>query len=195
VYWGPSVHAASAIGVESALGTSVIYDGHIHGAWGIVRKRTDDRHGLLSTIGEQAWIEQYVTERRDWLANHSKPVLHATVYRMDAFRQLIGEARWDLALPLRVRGALIDEEALSLTAPLPASALAEHERTLKLQTPRMRGKDVGALQQALIHAGIPLKNDGVFGPGTEKAVKKFQEQHGLKVDGIVGPATRSTLGL
>ncbi|MEO0352669.1 MAG: peptidoglycan-binding protein [Cyanobacteria bacterium P01_A01_bin.15] len=31
--------------------------------------------------------------------------------------------------------------------------------------------------------------DGIFGPQTEQAVEQFQRQAGLKVDGIVGPAT------
>jgi peptidoglycan hydrolase-like protein with peptidoglycan-binding domain len=52
---------------------------------------------------------------------------------------------------------------------------------------------VRALQQALVRAGISVSVDGVFGPGTEQAVKQFQEQHDLTVDGIVGPATRAAL--
>lgn len=48
-----------------------------------------------------------------------------------------------------------------------------------------RGDDVKALQMAL---GItPV--DGDFGPQTEKTVKKFQAEHGLVTDGVVGPVT------
>jgi peptidoglycan hydrolase-like protein with peptidoglycan-binding domain len=53
-----------------------------------------------------------------------------------------------------------------------------------------RGSGVAALQRKL---GIAA--DGVFGPGTEAAVKSFQRRHGLTADGVVGPATRSALGL
>ncbi len=38
-----------------------------------------------------------------------------------------------------------------------------------------------------------LSVDGKFGANTEKAVRAFQQQNGLKVDGIVGPATMKLL--
>lgn len=37
--------------------------------------------------------------------------------------------------------------------------------------------------------------DGIFGSGTETAVKKFQKKNGLSVDGKVGNATLKALGL
>ena len=52
------------------------------------------------------------------------------------------------------------------------------------------GGGVRALQRKV---GVPA--DGVFGPGTEAAVKRWQARHGLAADGIVGPATRSAMGL
>jgi peptidoglycan hydrolase-like protein with peptidoglycan-binding domain len=60
----------------------------------------------------------------------------------------------------------------------------------------MRGNDVKGVQQRLAALGfLTGKVDGVFGPGTDKAVKAFQSSRGLKADGIVGPATRSALGV
>jgi chitosanase len=195
VYWVPSVQDASNSGVTLALGTNVVYDSHIQGAWKTIRDITNTNHGAASQIGEQAWITAYVNERRNWLAGNANPALHPTVYRMDAFLQLINDNKWDLPLPLTVRGVLITEDVLSATPPLRPSAHGPDEGTLQLQTPPMQGDDVRALQQALANAGITVTVDGVFGAGTEAAVKQFQQQKGLTVDGIVGPATRSALGL
>ena len=194
-FWNPSVQGAAGAGVVSALGTNVVYVSHVHGFWGTIRDRTTAGHGPANQIGEQAWISAYVNERKNWLANNSNPALQPTVYRMDAFLQLISGGKWDLPLPLTVRGVVITEELLSATAPLRVSAAAPSEATLQLQTPPIQGDQVRALQQALTKAGFPVAADGSFGTSTDAAVRQFQEQKGLKADGIVGPATRSALGL
>ena len=59
------------------------------------------------------------------------------------------------------------------------------EKTLKRGS---RGAQVKFLQSK-----IGLKADGIFGPNTEAAVKKFQRSQKLAVDGIVGPVTWSKL--
>jgi chitosanase len=195
VYWIPSVQAAANAALNSALGINVVYDSHIQGSWAAIRDITNANHGQASQIGEQAWIAAYVNERRNWLANNSIIALHPTVYRMDAFLQLIGGSHWDLPLPLTVRGVVITEELFSGTAPVRPSAQAPGEAALQLQTPPIQGDNVRALQQALVAAGFPVTINGNFDPGTDAAVRQFQQQKGLRVDGIVGPATRSALGL
>jgi peptidoglycan hydrolase-like protein with peptidoglycan-binding domain len=52
------------------------------------------------------------------------------------------------------------------------------------------GDAVSRLQSAL-----HLSTDGDFGPETEAAIRRLQARHGLTVDGIVGPATWSVLGV
>jgi peptidoglycan hydrolase-like protein with peptidoglycan-binding domain len=54
----------------------------------------------------------------------------------------------------------------------------------------MQGEDVRRVQKALKAAGINLEPDGVFGNGTDKAVRQFQEQKGLAADGVVGAETQ-----
>lgn len=57
-----------------------------------------------------------------------------------------------------------------------------------------RGDEVKELQSILDDLGFnPGPIDGIFGPKTESAVKKFQESQGLVIDGIVGPKTWSKL--
>ncbi len=193
VYWSVAMQRAANVGVAKALSTSVVYDSTVHGSWPLVQTRTVGRHGSPAGIGEEAWITRYVAERREWLATNVNPKLHATVYRMDAFRGLIEAGSWDLPLPLRVRGVTIDEESLVATEPIRVSA--DDQRTLLLRKPPLKGADVEAVQRALVVAGIQVEVDGVFGKETDAAVRRFQEKQGLKVDGIVGSVTRAALGL
>ena len=198
IAWTPSVQAAERCGLASALATAVVYDGHIQGAWGTIRDRTNAAFGEPASIGEQAWITHYVNTRRHWLGNHPNSALHGTVYRMDAFLALITAGHWHLPLPLTVRGVVISEETLSAPpgpAPVRASAHDPAVRLLRRQDPLLSGGDVTALQHALVRAGIGLAVDGQFGEGTEAAVKRYQAAQGLTADGIVGPATRAALGL
>ena len=55
------------------------------------------------------------------------------------------------------------------------------------------GPGVKQIQTALVARGFKVKVDGQFGPQTDTAVRAFQKKVGIKVDGIVGPATWSRL--
>jgi Putative peptidoglycan binding domain len=57
------------------------------------------------------------------------------------------------------------------------------------------GYAVSIIQGALVSHGYTVDVDGYFGPGTEQAVRDFQRNAGLEVDGLVGPHTWSTLGV
>lgn len=59
-----------------------------------------------------------------------------------------------------------------------------------------KGVDVTYLQKRLATNGYYVGEiDGDFGVKTENAVKAYQEEHGLKVDGIVGAKTWASLGV
>lgn len=82
--------------------------------------------------------------------------------------------------------------AKALVTPAPtAKPTATPAGSLKLGS---QGQDVRNVQQKLKALGFYKGNvDGDFGEATEKAVKAFQKQYGLTVDGKVGSATMAKL--
>jgi hypothetical protein len=88
--------------------------------------------------------------------------------------------------PPRAAPPAVAPAVVPAAAPSPANRMP----TLKLASPYMRGPSVIYLQQKL-----GLKQDGIFGPATQKAVIQFQLHNGLAADGVVGPATWAKLGI
>ncbi len=86
----------------------------------------------------------------------------------------------------RRAGALVAAATLTFAA---GGAVA-HDRASTSAAVRSAGSSVSALQSAL---GIPA--DGIYGPQTRAAVRRYQRAHGLAVDGIAGPVTLASLGL
>jgi len=86
----------------------------------------------------------------------------------------------------RRAGALVAAASLTFAA---GGALA-HDRASSSAAVAGAGSSVSALQSAL---GISA--DGVYGPQTRAAVRRYQRAHGLAVDGIAGPITLASLGL
>lgn len=70
------------------------------------------------------------------------------------------------------------------------TALTGAGQTLPILRRGSRGRYVRYLQQKLLSKLYPVgEADGIFGPATERAVKDFQSENGLTVDGIVGANT------
>lgn len=80
----------------------------------------------------------------------------------------------------------IDEYAAKLHAAYVAAADGSVDRVVLRRGDK--GDEVKVLQKLL-----GIKQDGDFGPVTERAVKMFQETHDLISDGVVGPLTLSAL--
>lgn len=80
------------------------------------------------------------------------------------------------------------------TMPDPAQKTEPEQTAPKLPTLRKGNKNtyVKQAQQLLIERGYNLGicgADGDFGTATDAAVRKFQKDHGLTVDGVIGPKT------
>ena len=184
-YFNPACTSASACGLNSVLGQAVVYDSYVQGNWRAMRDAANKKCGAAGSRGvtEQQWLTVYVQTRKQWLSS-SRPPLPATVYRMDAFLNLIANGNWNLDLPLQVHGVTIFAADLG-DGPPPS---------LRLTTPPITGDSVRKLQASLAKAGFDCGLDGSFGPKTEAAVKAFQAAKGMPQDGIVGPEVWSALG-
>ncbi len=109
-----------------------------------------------------------------WLASRRR----SRARRAEAVRRL----RW-------MRGRRSAVAVLGASLALAGGAMAESTSpsASKAVAP---GVDVVAVQRAL---GVSA--DGIIGPQTRRAIRRFQRANGLVVDGIVGPQTLAALGL
>ena len=89
---------------------------------------------------------------------------------------------------MRGRRTVAAVAAASLT--VAAGGAVAADRGTSSAAVRQAGSTVAALQAAL---GIPA--DGIYGPQTRRAVRRFQRSKGLAADGIAGPLTLRALGL
>lgn len=68
------------------------------------------------------------------------------------------------------------------------------DRSLYLTRPLMRGDDVLKVQQLLNSLGYDAgREDGIFGPDGDRAVRRFQKEYGIIEDGIFGSESHTAL--
>ena len=79
---------------------------------------------------------------------------------------------------------LYSDAALPAVTAVPTDTPAPTQDTTSISAIQQRLKDLGYYTGEV---------DGLSGSGTKAAVKKFQQQHGLEADGVVGPATSYVL--
>lgn len=108
-YWRPAQKHCMDMCLSTPLAAAVVYDTCIHsgprGVWRI-RHRFAERPPVNGG-NEKKWVKAYLKARRAWLANYPNPIVQRTVYRMDAFENLIAQDNWNLDTPFRVRNQTI----------------------------------------------------------------------------------------
>jgi N-acetylmuramoyl-L-alanine amidase len=68
------------------------------------------------------------------------------------------------------------------------------DRVLSRQVPMLRGDDIAELQERLGALGFDAgRVDGIFGDDTARALREFQRNVGLPVDGVCGPEALAEL--
>jgi peptidoglycan hydrolase-like protein with peptidoglycan-binding domain len=94
--------------------------------------------------------------------------------------------------PLKEAKALLDET--TTVDETPTVAEKSEPAKVKLLKKGSKGSGVKAVQTKLIKLGYNTGSaDGIYGTLTEKAVRAFQTDAGITVDGVVGPQTEAAL--
>jgi peptidoglycan hydrolase-like protein with peptidoglycan-binding domain len=116
----------------------------------------------------------------------------------------------DVARELAFRRSLRGSRARRATAALRRrrtlrsrrSAIAATAGLLLISAGAIAGTGGAPAGQALtkdtisaVQTALGIQADGVLGPATRRATKRFQRAHGLKPDGLLGPQTLQALGI
>ncbi len=97
--------------------------------------------------------------------------------------------------PMGSRGAGLLVLAAALSVVLPPSVASAQMHGMPAAAAGMSAPSVMAVQDALAREGFPLKVDGVLGPATREAIKAFQARHQLPVTGAADAATLAKLNV
>ena len=104
-YWEPAYKFMTENGFTSPLAGLVIYDSYIHsGSIPAFLRRRFDAVPPAKGGTEKEWISQYLAVRLSWLANHSRPILRKTVYRVKNLQAAVAAGDWALSRPFMANG-------------------------------------------------------------------------------------------
>ncbi len=92
-------------GFALPLSGLVIYDSYIHsgGIPAFLRRRFPASPPAKGG-DEKEWIVQYLEVRLSWLANHSRPILQKTIYRVKNMLTAVNAGDWELSRPFIANG-------------------------------------------------------------------------------------------
>jgi len=97
MYIDPAYAFCEKNGLVKNLSKLVVADSYLHSGSILSALRNSFSESVPVNGGnEQKWIECYCKARKTWLANHSRKILHNTVYRMDFMINRIEKGDWDL---------------------------------------------------------------------------------------------------
>lgn len=158
--------------------------------------------------GTTPWADRTVYADRRGLAVLNSTKMPAVIVELDFITNIEAEKLVNNAVWQKLAGEAIAEAVCEylgvafvrstgvktpVKAPAKTPAKAPSKPASTLLKLGSKGEHVKKLQRALNANGASLSVDGDFGSKTEAAVKTFQRNNKLVVDGIVGPATWGAL--
>ena len=203
---------------ETNMPAALVEGGFMDSTIDIVKMREDSVLANAGRLSAQAVAEYAGLKRRGYVAPVKptpSPNPRGTLYRV---RKSVNDAKTQKGAftSLANAKALADKHSgykvydnngklvysgKSTPAPKPSTNKTNLPNAVYRATrPYPNGSGVRAVQQALasvyFYPDKGAKNngiDGVYGPKTADAVRRFQSMHGLVADGVYGPATRAAL--
>jgi chitosanase len=100
-FLAPAKTICAERGFTEPLILALVTDGLVHGSYKLIDSK------VPKTVNQWDYARIYTQTRKDWLANHSNPVLHTCVYRMLTFEALIAANNWGLNKPFTVHGVTL----------------------------------------------------------------------------------------
>jgi chitosanase len=98
MYINPALAFCDKNKLDLPLSKLVVCDSYLHSGSILTSLRNSFTESVPANGGnEKVWVESYCKARRNWLANHSRTILHNTVYRMDFMLDRIKKGDWDLS--------------------------------------------------------------------------------------------------
>jgi peptidoglycan hydrolase-like protein with peptidoglycan-binding domain len=190
-----SFQASKGLSVDGIVGPATIAALRSHGVSATSASARSD--AVLVSSGSSDAVSRLQSALHLSTDGNFGPETEAAVRRLQARHGLtvdgvVGPATWSVV-------GVSGEETLTPPSSVVAAAVKHsHGATATVAdtseagegTEASSGDAVSRLQSAL-----HLSADGNFGSETEAAVKRLQARHGLTVDGVVGPATWSVLGI
>ncbi|MCY8205235.1 N-acetylmuramoyl-L-alanine amidase [Bacillus spizizenii] len=152
---------------------------------------------VAQLLKERGWGVDRVRKHQDWNGKYCP-------------HRILSEGRWNqvkaaIEKELKALGGKTSTSKTSATKKKTNSSSKKTSYALpsgiyKVTSPMRRGDDVKQIQKALaalyFYPDKGAKNngiDGIYGPKTANAVKRFQSMYGLTQDGIYGPDTKAKL--
>jgi chitosanase len=109
LYLGPAFEWANKYGFAYPLSYLVIADSFLHSGsmLDFLMNRFSEKKPADGG-DDKDWIKAYTKARKDWLANHSNPLLRSTVYRCNCYLGQIKNDNWDLdQAPVVMHGTIV----------------------------------------------------------------------------------------